>query len=255
MGAKRRLVKNVAATQTRNVYLGRLLGVAMLVVIVAASAALVGHWLGRPETLPIQRVQVEGEFRYLAREDLYAAIGDLTSGGFFNVDVRAVKQAAESLPWVHRVSVRRQWPDSLRIDIREQQPLAYWGQQQMVNVDGELFQPEASAMEAPLPRFNGPQGSSTVMVARYRVLATALSVVGLGIAELQLNERRAWAAQLDNGVRLLLGRSLNDTQLQRFISAYPRALAENTGRMDSVDLRYSNGFAVRWKTGLAEENV
>lgn len=255
MGARRKAIKNSITPPARNMHLGRLRGVLVLIGIVGGVFGGASWWLAQPGTLPIQRVQVEGEFRYLGKEDLYAAIGDLSSGGFFNVDVGAVKRAAESLPWVQAVSVRRQWPDTLLIGIREQLLLARWGQTQMVNIEGELFQPELIEQSIALPRFNGPSGTSGLMAARYQLLAEELAIAGLEIAELHLSERRAWEVQLDNGLRVVLGRSFKDTQLRRFTMVYLQALAAKAAHMESVDLRYSNGFAVRWETQMQEEKV
>ena len=112
----------------------------LTLVLILGLPSIAGIWfLAQPDTLPIRSVKVEGEFRYLAQKDVYEALGGLASGGFFNVDVRAVKKAAESLPWVDSASVRRAWPDTLRLEITEQVPLARWGEHRIINVRGDLF--------------------------------------------------------------------------------------------------------------------
>lgn len=252
MGARRIItskpVRKKASKIPRPLWFGRrLVG---SVVLLGVLGSLVGSsiwWLSQPDTLPIQRVQVEGEFRYLNREDLYAVVGDLASGGFFNIDVRAVKEAAESLPWVDTASVRRQWPDTLRIDIDEQQPLAHWGENQMLNARGEIFAPPMMGLSLPLPQLNGPADISRLVAARYELLSRELAAAGLSISKLHLSERRAWQVQLGNSIKLVLGRSVNDVQLRHFVAAYQQGLADQAAQMEVVDLRYSNGFAVRWK--------
>jgi cell division protein FtsQ len=231
----------------------RLLGGVMLLVVAGSVLVSGGWWLSQPTTLPIERVQVEGEFRYLAREDIYAALGELASGGFFNVDVRAVKQAAESLPWVDRASVRRMWPDTLQVEITEQVPLARWGKDQVVNARGEVFTPPLQVLPVDLPVFSGPQDTAQMVAAKYQALSAQLTSVGLKIAALSLSQRRAWQLRLANGLQLLLGRAGNDAQLQRFVTVYPRVLGEKLAQMQSVDLRYTNGFAVRWKAAAAQQ--
>jgi cell division protein FtsQ len=52
-------------------------------------------------------------------------------------------------------------------------------------------------------------------------------------------------------LRLLLGKGINNERLERFISVYPKLLGEKIAQVDSVDLRYTNGFAVRWKAPSA----
>ncbi len=54
-------------------------------------------------------------------------------GGFFSVDLQAVRSAVEGLPWVDRVSVKRLWPDRIEETVVVHEPLARWGK----DVSGE----------------------------------------------------------------------------------------------------------------------
>ena len=163
------------------------------------------------------------------------------------MDVHAVKLAAESVPWVDRASVRRVWPDTLVVEIEEQIPLAYWGSgtATLLNTRGEPFHP--AAVPAGLPRLGGPEGMEQVVAARYQTLSRQLAELNLAVVELQLSPRRAWALRLDNGLRLSLGREAGPEALARFVTVYPQVLARQVERMQGVDLRYTNGFSVRWK--------
>ncbi len=256
MGARRKLParkqKKLGFTERLPGWLNqRLFGAVLLVLVLGVPSGL-GIWmLAQPGTLPIRSVKVEGEFRFLAQQDVYEALGGLASGGFFNVDVRAVKVAAESLPWVDSASVRRTWPDTLRLEITEQIPLARWGENQVVNVRGELFQPPSKGLPENLPKFIGPSGTGKKVAESFQSLSNKMKKIDLRISELTLTERRSWYMRLDNGLRLLLGKGINNERLERFISVYSELLGEKIARVDSVDLRYTNGFAVRWKAPSA----
>jgi cell division protein FtsQ len=249
MGARRIAKKKQVAKQpqlSERWLTRRLLGGALLISVVGGFLGFTVWQLAQPNTLPIQQVQVKGEFVYLDQQGLYKAVGDLASAGFFNVDVRAVKQAAEAMPWVDSASVRRIWPDTLRIDIREQIPLARWQGGGMVNRHGEVVLVEAQQALADLPMFSGSAGTAKMLAQRYQSLSASLAKVELGVVALSLNERRAWRVTLNNGVQLLLGKTTPDSQLLRFVAAYKDVLAEKVEKIHSVDLRYTNGFAVRW---------
>jgi cell division protein FtsQ len=255
MGARRNTKKTAIVAPRRQAPAGRnrhLLGMLMLLTVLGGGSGA-GLWLlAQPDTLPIQRVQVEGEFRYLSREVLHAAIGEPASGGFFNVDVRAVKRAAEALAWVDRASVWRVWPNTLQVRIIEQVPLARWGDNGIVNARGEVFRSPSQGLLAELretlPQFSGPVQSAELVAARYQLLSAQLAPTGQRVRALHLNARRAWEVRLGSGLRLLLGRTLRDGQMTRFADVYARLLADKAVQMESVDLRYTNGFAVRWKT-------
>jgi cell division protein FtsQ len=220
----------------------------LTLVLILGLPSIVGIWfLAQPDTLPIRSVKVEGEFRYLAQKDVYEALGGLASGGFFNVDVRAVKKAAESLPWVDSASVRRAWPDTLRLEITEQVPLARWGEHRIINVRGDLFQPPIKGLPDNLPLFNGPVGTGQKVAVNYQLLSKKLAQISLRINEVTLTDRRAWHVRMENGLHLLLGKIVNNERLERFISVYPKLWGKEIARVDSIDLRYTNGFAVSWK--------
>jgi len=229
----------------------RMVGGVIILTVLATMFGVGSWWLMQPGTLPIKRVQVEGQFRYLAQKDVYDALGNLTSGGFFNVDVRAVKRAAESLPWVEHASVRRVWPDTLRVAIQEQVPLARWKDTQLVNIHGVVFAPPLNSLPEKLPHFSGPSGTEQKVAEQYQRLSKELTSVGLSVEELRLTDRRAWDLRLQNNVSLLLGKTDSDERLERFIAVYPRVLKEKVSQVESVDLRYTNGFAVRWREPLA----
>ena len=88
----------------------------MLVVAVGIGV----RWLLDPHTLPIKRVQISGQFRHLTSAQLQEAVSGTVVGGFFTVNVDAVMRAARTLPWVDTASVRRVWPDTLRLEVAEQ---------------------------------------------------------------------------------------------------------------------------------------
>lgn len=226
----------------------RLLGAVMVLGSLGGLLGFAVWQLAQPNTLPIKQVQVKGEFRYLDKQSLYKKIAGLASAGFFNVDVQAVKQAAEAMPWVDTASVRRIWPDILRIDIREQIPLARWQGGGMVNRHGDVVLVTTTDALHGLPLFSGPEGTAKTLAKRYQLLSLALAKADLVIETLTLSNRRAWQVSLNNNMKLLLGRATQDTQLPRFIQAYGSDLLEKRERIQSVDLRYTNGFAVRWQT-------
>jgi cell division protein FtsQ len=228
----------------------RLLGGAILLSTVGGVLGFSVWHLLQPDTLPIDRVQVKGTFQYLDKKDLYGAIGNLANSGFFSVDVRAVKQAAERLAWVDSASVRRVWPNVLLVEIVEQVPLARWKDGRVVNRRGEIIAAKSTEQLNALPLFEGPEGAAELLAKRFQLMSSQLAEVKLGIATLAISERRAWQVSLSNGLHLLLGRAASDAQIMRFTDAYKQVLASRAEKIRSVDLRYTNGFSVRWKSEL-----
>jgi cell division protein FtsQ len=218
----------------------------LLLAVLAAGTMLGMRWLADPYRFPLAVVEVKGDFHHLGKAELQTAIAPYAGGGFFTVDVTAIRRAAEQLPWVHKASVRRVWPETLRVQIVEQQAVAYWQDNGYLNAHGEAFFPQQKAAALELPWLSGPQGQEQKVLVHYRQAMQTLAPLGLQVQRLALDERRAWSVQLNDEVQLRLGRADPWQRLQRFVRAYPGVFAGRLAELQRVDLRYSNGFSVLW---------
>jgi cell division protein FtsQ len=217
------------------------LGLIALVVITIA-------WLSDPRVMPLRVARIEGDFRYLKRAELERVIAVNTRGGFFSVDLRAIRDAAESLPWVAKTSVRRVWPDTLHIWVVERVAFANWGQKALITPDGKVFAKTEGAVPKGLPRLAGPEGSGPEVLSRFRLAKRQLQGVGLELVQVELTPRRAWRLLTRNRLEIHLGVEGFEQRLQRFVSAYPRLSADRKEKMRRVDMRYDNGMAIRWES-------
>lgn len=218
----------------------------MLFSLLAAIVAGVVK-LRDPQLLPIRAVKIEGRLQHLDPRHLEQVATPLVSGGFFSVDLRAAERALVALPWVYRVSLRRRWPDTLLIEIEEQQPVAQWGDEALVNPYGETFRPEPGQFPAGLPVLRGPEGKSRELLMELAAATERLAPLGIAVREMREDRRRAWQLVLDNGITLALGRESRVQRLERFAQIYDTVLAPRATEVVSVDLRYTNGLAVAWR--------
>jgi len=249
MGA-RRIIKQDEKPGLANVFGSRTfrLGVIFLLLIACSMFVLK---LNQPGTLPFKTIQIVGQLNWINKNELNDLVVHNLNGGFFSLDVNRLKQSLEDQAWIKLAGIRRIWPDVLQIAITEQQPIAIWNDSSVVNKDGELFTPDPKQVPKQLVRMYGPKGGYLNLIAQYRMLTEMTEGIGLKIDSISINERRALQVELDSGVRLLLGRVRNmdeaGAEMQRFVYAYKASLASKLDRVNLVDLRYTNGLAVRWK--------
>ena len=216
--------------------------VAGMLALGACGAAL--YWLSLPERFPVARVELKGDLQQTTRAEIEAAL-PRAAGNFFAVDLAAVRSGVERLPWVRRVAVRRVWPAALEVTIEEHVALARWGDDRLVNTHGETF---SARTKLELPAFIAPAGSAHEVTRRYRRFAEILAPLGSGIDRVVLSARHAWQLRLANGQHLMLGRDADaaEARLRRFVEVEGAALRDINRSFDTVDLRYPNGFAVRF---------
>lgn len=214
-------------------------------VLFSLGLAWGGMRLADPHTLPVQEVRIQGELDRLDLPALRERVAAAVHGGFFTVDVEAVRRAVEAEPWVAQAQVRRDWPDSLQVTVTERRPVAVWGDGALLDAEGRSFRPAAGPLPEGLPVLQGPPGSEAELLSRWRALERSLAPLGQHIAVLQLDARRAWSLRLASGPRVVLGRRDFDARWQRFLQHFPHTVAPRLSGLDTVDLRYTNGFALR----------
>jgi len=231
------------------------LGLLLLTVIVIAAGWQVRVWLQAMDKLTLQRVQVEGRFQNLQRDQVRDLLDGYAGRNFFDIDVAAIKHDLEQQPWIYEASVRRQWPDSLVVKIYEQTPVARWGEQGLINADAEVFYPHGKDPQRgfeSLPRLDGASNSEHELLARLHNMGELLAPLGLKVAAMGLDARRAWTVRLDNGLELMLGREQAMQRVQRFLAFYSSLLAQRVADVEAVDLRYPNGFVLRWSAAAKQ---
>lgn len=252
-GATRLYKEPVKASQGR--------GVVMLAVKLLLLAAVVGssawgvQYLLDPSQFPLRTVRIESELKRVPQVTIRNTVLPHVSSGFVTIDVDSVRDALESLPWVQSATVRRAWPDKLVVRVVEQQALARWGKESLINMRGEVFKPQQDKTWQRLPLLRGPGDTNRTVAEQYVAMQGMLKPLGLTITHMSLNERRALSMRLDNGLQLGLGRQNTDLRLLRFVRVFPQIIAPRLDAIESVDLRYTNGFAVRWREGFGPAAV
>lgn len=208
------------------------------------------------KTISIESAQETG-LRYVNPSTVRTTAVPRIKGNFFTVNLNQVRLAFEAVPWVRRAAVRREWPNQLIVMIEEHQPLGTWGDDgRLLSVKGDVFTANLAEAEeyGELLKFGGPEGSEKEVVARYRDMRDWFAPVRLAPQAVQLSGRYAWTIRLDNGMTVELGREQSNTTLKgrvdRLIRIYPQLVARLQDRIESVDMRYPNGLALKAQ-GLA----
>ncbi len=229
-------------------------GVAFLLAVITGlivGGVKIKEYLQDAQRAPVQVVDFSGDFSHVNVTRLERLIRQSQPGSFFALDVNEVYKLVEAQPWVYRASVRKQWPNTLKIYLVEQQPVAQWNDDFLLNPYGETF--NASADELGLPKLFGPGGSEKTALEGFNAMQSLLATTSMPIAEMSLSERFAWQIQLENGIELNLGRQEFIDRLQRFIDVYP-LLAKQPKAVKYVDLRYDTGLAVGWQEAEDEKS-
>jgi len=255
-----RKAEKKAENTLSQVHWGFWFGVTFFVAVIIAILSFSLHLNSRmtaEESSPVTSIVISGEMNYTTRSEIELALEQVDLGNFFKLDVNQVQKEVLSLPWVYSVSVRKKWPNELKMYVVDQTPIATWNGDFLINQFGRTFQADALRLGASLPAFYGPEGSELIALAHYEKLNKAFVSASLEIDELMLSERFSWRVTLSDGVSVKLGREDNEERVKQFISVYTEIKKHETDKraVDYVDLRYDTGLAVGWKTKQEKERV
>lgn len=252
LNARKRAEENTSSRRSNG---SRLAGVIFLCVVlfsVFIGGWIVVGWMEDAQRLPLSKLVVTGERHYTRNDDIRQSILALGAPGtFMTQDVNIIQQQIERLPWIKQASVRKQWPDELKIHLVEYVPIARWNDQHMVDAEGNSFSvPAERTSKQTLPMLSGPEGSENEVLQGYRDMGVVLAKDKFTLKEAAMTARRSWQLTLNNGIKLNLGRGDTMKRLDRFVELYPvlqqQAQADNK-RIGYVDLRYDSGAAVGWE--------
>jgi len=213
--------------------------------------ALVGIawvWFGvvKLDRWPIRWLEVDGAFERVSAEQLRKAMAPLVDDNFFAVDPAALRTAARELPWVNQVYVQKRWPDTVAVVVTEYVPVAHWTDDQLIATNGDSFRVPGAASIQGLPWLEGPQGSAETVIETWLQFNEVLTPTGQEIERITLNLRGAWTLVLNGGTRVELGRDEALPRLERMTDSWNQLQRMHEQLPLLMDLRYTNGFAVRW---------
>jgi cell division protein FtsQ len=218
--------------------------------------AAVLWWLVRNPAFAIGAITVQGDVTHSNVVTLRANVAPRLAGNFFTVSLQATREAFESVPWVREAVVRREFPNRLRVVLREHQAVALWGSDsdadvKMVNSYGAVFEANSGDVEDNLPRLKGPEGQSLQVLQMYQALQPLFEPLDLSIEQLALSAHGSWNAELDSGALIELGRGTQQEVMER-TRRFVQTLTQVTGRYNrradavvSADLRHGDGYAMR----------
>ena len=228
---------------------------ALFAIGVVTFAAAGAWWAVRHPLFSISGITVQGEVNHNSAPTLRANVAPQLAGNFFTLDLAAARRAFESVPWVRRAVVQREFPNRLRVQLQEHHAVAFWGDEtesRLLNEHGEVFEANVGDVEQDdLPRLGGPDTDGPQVLAMYRALGPLFAPVDLSVRQLVLTPRGNWQAELDNGASVELGRGTTAevaARTHRFIQTVTQVASRygrTPGALVSADLRYGEGYALR----------
>ena len=234
----------------------------VVIVALLIGIAVVGYNLYQSvlsqNLFPLKRVVIREPLHYGDLHEVSEIIRNHQQRDLMHMDIAVLAEEMQQLDWIAKASVYKRWPDTVEMDLVERVPVVRWGEKAFLDADGAAFTIPDNDKLRELATIHGPDGYEKQVLGYYQLIAPWLSKQRIAIQELYLDQRLVWHARLENGLDVILGRDQLNERLKKLIVVNDKVIEPYARYIDGIDLRYHDGFSVRWKAGVkpvtAEKN-
>ena len=170
--------------------------------------------------------------------------------GFFSLNMRELRSSLISLPLTSNAIIQKILSNKLAITIIKQPLLAQRDGTQLMLKLGILFALPIMTIFKDLPQLHRLNDSEKVALTRFKQFNQLLKPLRIKITSLRENDRKAWFLILNNHVQVYLGCEDVDQRFKKLIHFYRKIIGNQGNQVRRIDLRYSNGLAIQWRTNF-----
>ena len=224
-------------------------GVLTLVVIaglVWGGTQIWKFWLDHKQGALIQ-IDLINPSQRVTQEGMQSLLKPYSGLSFWQLDLPEIREVVESHPWVLKADVYRYWPNRLKIEVTEQIAIARWGDYELINQYGELFRPDSMIGLDSLIKLSSLTAKPKEMLIMLRDMLAVINPYGLHIKHLVQLADGSWQVFLISGDEWYLPAKDAMLSLKRLLALYASIPEQENSKM-RIDLRYRDGFAVKWHT-------
>jgi cell division protein FtsQ len=260
----RRLVRFVVSLCSGRIVLPRHLGKASLAgfyglvclhgVVVGGHGPVVMQTVTSKAGFAVEDVRVSGN-QHTSEIDILQLLGLDGSTSLLGLDIAAARQALSQLPWVESAEVRKVYPSTVEVVLRERQAFGIWqhgSDLSLIERSGSVIAPLRDNKFASLPLFVGRDAETAAAVideefSNWPAIASRVK------AFVRIGGRR-WDVHLDNGVIVRLPEE-NVAGALALLNRFDEEQQVLSRDIVLVDLRLPDRVAVRLTPGALERRT
>ena len=222
---------------------------------ILSIAILIGIYLNikniddRNIYFPIKNISIESIIININKDDVFEKSKNyLDSKSFFNFKINILKKEIEKVSWVKSADIRRVYPGEIKIYIEEHIPIAIWNNESYMNNIGDIF--FVNDIKKNLPIISSNQSGNKIMFEYFSLLLKYISDENfdIKIKKIEENDIRSLSAYLSSGIIVKFGSKDIRGKILTFIKVYKTLNTSDLEKIRYIDMRYSNGFSIGWKS-------
>lgn len=182
---------------------------------------------------------------YISKQGLIDNISKVSDKQWFDVDVESIETSLYAIKGVDYALVKKVWPSTLVIYLFDRKPIAYWNNSQILLENMDIITPEVFSFNGNLPYIESTdvEGRDYIFET-YQDLNDIVKSNSLSILKV-IYKGNQFKLLLSNDAQVILGSSKLQSRLELFLESYKKV--KDYGSVEYFDMRYSDGFTVKYK--------
>ncbi len=237
----------MVARHTSHIEQDKPAGLKIIIIVIVGLLVLIGIMMiarSSSSLMPVREISLQGKFQYTNPQQLETIIDKAANVGFLAIDLPQLQTALKQLPWIKSVKIERVWPDHLRVYVTEKTAYLRLGNDKLISVDGVVFTPASTQQFSNLPLLDINHTYTPELFRAYREMEYSLAKNGYELKQFHVNQHGVWTLDLSQDIHIEVGRISPLTIFKRFIAVLPSIDNQRLSQLQSIDLRYENGFAL-----------
>ncbi len=182
--------------------------------------------------------------------DLQATVNSIGGVQFFSSDLDEIHKKVLQTSWVESAEVWRDWYSGVTVSVTPRRAVANFGSQHLVDAHGVVFEPTDKTLlkDKNLTTLHGDPKYAKEIMEQMHQINTWFAPLGIHIQDIILTSRQTWVIRFNNGLRIIVDREDTKQKLYGLPKILQHKYKNELPKIQSLDLRYKNGFVIAWKT-------
>ncbi|MFN7094939.1 MAG: cell division protein FtsQ/DivIB, partial [Burkholderiales bacterium] len=210
-------------------------GLAVFILLFSWITYIVQNWFR------IERITIKGNIQHVTSEQLSYIARNRLKGTFFTLDINNLQEEFRKVPWVKTVTVEREFPDAITVNIVEYQAIGRWGDDGLLSGDGRIFSGADDSTSLPIFLATKPQVAEVLQ--DYTLIQDSLAKHKLSLTQLYLSGSGITKLYLSNNLHIIVC-GANFAQKWQRLMQYWDKLYQLNPNLSYINMCYKNAMAI-----------
>ena len=208
----------------------------IIIIFLLSLLLVISDWF----VYPIDEVEITSTSSYYNNKKINDIVASIQGQDLLSLDLSDIKRNIRSDDWIKDVEIKKSFPDKLEIIIIPQRPYAVYNSKIMM-MDGTIIR--ASSLQLDLPIITDHTNDSLSSMSALILTSEFLEKIDLDIKKIEIHDS---LIKVFTSTTILISDTDNyEKNLNRLVLIFEDLQKLFKRDIKSIDMRYSNGFAIK----------